>query len=86
MRRKCGCSEGMGATYHGLLSPLLLGAGAHDTVGHFAGLLAAVRLTVPSVLHLGVSSGVFVVFILTKCEELYSLYFLGEILQGSGAN
>jgi hypothetical protein len=52
IRRWCGSSEGLGATYHGLLSPLLLGAGARVSVGHFAGLLAAKRRTAPSVWHL----------------------------------
>jgi hypothetical protein len=52
VRRKIGRSEGFGATYFCLFSPLLLGAGAHVVVGHFENLLAAERHTAPSVWHL----------------------------------
>jgi hypothetical protein len=60
----------VGARYHGLLSPHLLGAKEHVTVGHFAASLAAERRAAPSVWHPGVSSSIFVVIILEKCEEL----------------
>jgi hypothetical protein len=41
VRRKCRYSEGVGAAFNGLLSQLLLEAGSHVTVVHFAALLAA---------------------------------------------
>jgi hypothetical protein len=69
MRRRYSCFEGSSATYHGLLSPLLLGARARVSVGHFAGLLAAERLAAPSVWHLSVSPSTFVVVVLAKCKE-----------------
>ena len=71
MRRSCGCSERVGAIYHGLLSPLLLGAGAHVAVGHFAGLLAAERRAAPSVRHLSALLSIFVFVVLAKSEELH---------------
>jgi hypothetical protein len=83
----CGYSEGLGATYHGLLSPLLLGAGDCVAVGHFAGLLATERRAALSVWYLvGVSSRIFVVVVLAKCEGPHCVDFLDGILQGSVAN
>jgi hypothetical protein len=57
------------ATHHGVLSPLLLGAGVHVTVDHFVGLLAAERYSAPSVWHLSASSCIFLVAVLAKCEK-----------------
>ena len=48
VRQKFACSESLGATNHALFSPLLLGAGKHVAIGHFAGLLVAERLSAPS--------------------------------------
>jgi hypothetical protein len=42
-----GSSKVVGATCHGQLSPLLLGAGEHVALGHYAGVLAAGRRDAP---------------------------------------
>jgi hypothetical protein len=86
MRRSCGCSEGLGATYHGLLSPLLLGAGAHVAIGHFAGLLSAEKRAAPSVWYLSASSSIFVFVVLANSEKLHCVDFSEEILQGAGVD
>jgi hypothetical protein len=57
-----------GAIYHGLLSPLLLGARAHIYIGQFAYFQAAERRAAPSVWHLGVSPSILFVLVLAKCK------------------
>jgi hypothetical protein len=78
MRRKFGYSEGVGATYHGLLSPLLLGAGAHVAPSNFAGLQEAEEFAATSAWHLSVSS-IFFVIILESVKNSHAWTFLKKI-------
>ena len=86
MRPKYACSERFGATYHGLLSPLLPGAVENVTEGHFpvcwrpkgaplfrCGIQAFRRLFV-------------VVVVFAKFGELHCVDFPEETLQGAGAD